>query len=138
MFCPRPMPHAIDDACLQLAEPGDVPNAFVFTRAVVVVLNYGYGCPTESNDVIVAKPTPLQRLCVVTIGARVAEFVKRLRSDVPVACSCKEAWESYQARRDAPRLDLLADLVDYPEAAGTCDCLVARLDLGHSRKGRFL
>ena len=58
------------------------------------------------------KPTAAQRSCFCTIGARILEFVNRLQSDIPDDVSPEAAWLAYEARGDAPRLDLLADLVD--------------------------
>ena len=101
-------------------DPNDVPNAVAFARALVAVLNYGFGTPPRLIGAHY-RPTAAQHTCLCTLGLRILEFVERLRSDIPSDCSPDTAWETYEARGTVPRLDLVADQVDYPEVAGTCD-----------------
>ena len=115
---------------MNIVHPKDVQNATLFLHAVVAILNFGHGVPTEMAGTG-RKPTAAQQTCFGTIGFRIMEFAGRLQSDAPSDFSSEAAWQAYEDRGSAPRLDLLADLVDYPAVAGTCDpLLVIPPDIG--------
>ena len=117
-----PSPVLSTDVYLHDVATADEANAMDYIRALIMVLNYGYGVrrPEASMDV---KPTAAQRTCFCTLGGRIGRFVAQLRSDIPSDVSPEAAGARSQARGSQTPLQLTADLVEWPAAAGTCDPL---------------
>ena len=100
----------------------DVTDALAYARVLILVLNYGYGVAGPSPSAVYT-PTVAQRTCLATLGTRIHLFVMQLRSEVPLDVSPEAAGSRAQARGTMTPLRLVADLVEWPTAAGTCDPL---------------
>ena len=116
---PLPLPASPCELGFEGVADCDVTHALSYGRAVIVVLNYGFGV----SSVGVGRATAAQQLCTNTIGLRIERYVEELRSDVPVNRDPSAAWQTFQERGSLGSLRLLADLVECPSAAARCDPL---------------
>ena len=96
-------------------------HALWYIGGLVSCLNtlYGFGGATTTT----AKTNLAQRTAFGTIGERVNQYVARLLSCVPADVDYEGAWDSFQSRGATEPLELVADLVECPASAGTCDPL---------------
>ena len=94
-------------------------DALCFLHALVISLNRAYGA--DKGACGQAARNAAQQKCFRTIGNRALLFADRLVSDASASLDLDAAWAEFACRGDAPPLHLVADLVDSPEVAGTCD-----------------
>ena len=118
---PLPLPHDLD--VFELANlPGRcLGDARSFVHGLVSCLNVMYGCSRSTFPDVCRNKA--QRVALSTIGARVNAYVGRLVTDIPKCLDPATAWNVFQSRGGRPPLQMIADLVDCPDFAATCDPL---------------
>ena len=94
---PLPLPLWKDCAGLGSADAYSSQDALNYCQGAVVVLNYGYGCPTyRARTPVTSNAT--QKAALVGFGQQAFELVEHLAADVPVGMSESDAWDAFQGR----------------------------------------
>ena len=117
---PIPFPHNGDIVGVDQVNDSFRSDALVFCQGVVVILNYGYGCPTRRNDMS-NKCNAAQRAALRDFGRLAILLAEHLAKETPADLCESTAWDHFQSRSSEPGLALVASLVDCLPRAGRCD-----------------